>query len=494
MKTANPRSGSVPVKSSLLFLCGLMSVVFCSAESFSLDLGGGVSLELIHVRAGDFQQGSPVSEPKRGTDESQRWVTLSRDFYLGKHAVTRAQFERFVADTHYRTEAEIGTSGGYGWDGTRLKQAKQYDWRNPGFPQTADHPVTLVTYSDAMKFCEWLRNKTGRAFTLPTEAEWEYACRAGATTAWHNGDAEDQARAIAWFKSLAQFTTHPVSSVRSNAWGFYIGGNVYEWCRDWYAPYPEGQVKDPLQNNSNLSDKPRRVLRGGSWLREVQHTRSAARYRNDPASRNADNGFRVMSYENPLASSPMIPPVEKVDEPLPPAQVREPARPIEPPPQRPRTELHLRHTVGFGLALFPLLFIIGVGLFLLIILAKILRSVFQAGPPALSRNASQPVSRSFSSIIGQDGFWMHADPSLIGSTIGYAFWFENQRRQGEVIFQPDRQGQQFIYTGSSPEQVEILGVVDSEASQEATDIQEDSTVDSIPPTITPSRSRFPSAY
>jgi formylglycine-generating enzyme required for sulfatase activity len=493
MNTALPNSWSAHLRTGLLLVCGLFGILRSShGEALSLKLGDDVTLELIHVPAGKFQQGSPVSEPKRGTDESQRSVTLARDFFLGKHSVTRAQFERFVAETGYRTEAERGTSGGFGWDGTSLRQAKQFHWRNPGFTQMPDHPVTLVTYSDALKFCEWLRNKTNRSFQLPTEAEWEYACRAGSTTAWHNGDVEAQAGVIAWFKPRALFTTHPVSSLQPNAWGFHIGGNVYEWCRDWYAPYPEGPVSDPLQTNPNLSDKPRRVLRGGSWLREVQHTRSAARYRNDPASRNPDNGFRVMTYENPLVSSTTTPPVEMADAPARPAQARSPLQ-TTPPVDQP-VPLPMRRTVGFGLALFPLMIMVTLGFFFLLILSKLLKSVFQVGPPALPAPPSQPVSTSFSSIVAKDGFWMHADPSLVGTTIGYAFWLHNQRQQGQAVYQPDDQGRQFIYTGSSPDQVDILGVVNSEVALEATDVEDDPGGQLVPPLVVPDNSRFPSAY
>jgi formylglycine-generating enzyme required for sulfatase activity len=206
-----------------------------------------------------------------------------------------------VSATDYRTEAESGPSGGYGWDGTALKQDRQYNWRNPGFDQQDEQPVTTVTYADAQAFCDWLSRKTKRQFSLPSESQWEYACRAGTTTAWHNGDDESRVKEIAWFKPIAENATHPVGLVHPNPWGIYIGGNVFEWCQDWYAPYPARAVTDPVQTNMNLSDKPRRVLRGGSWLQESRFTRSAARYRNDAHSRNADNGFRVMTWPEPPA-------------------------------------------------------------------------------------------------------------------------------------------------------------------------------------------------
>jgi formylglycine-generating enzyme required for sulfatase activity len=262
--------------------------------ALSLDLGQQVSLDLVLVKHGSFQMGSPTGEPKRGTDETQRTVTITRDYYIGRCPVTLAQFDRFISETQYRTEAEAGSSGGFGWDGSKLKQDRGFSWRDTGFEQHGDQPVTTVSWADALEFCHWLSRKTSRSISLPSEAQWEYACRAGTTTAWHNGNEPTTAGEIAWFKPRAQNTTHPVDSLQPNAWGLYIGGNVNEWCRDWYAPYAAGPIADPEQTNSSLSDKPRRVLRGGSWLREVQHTRSAARFRNDPGSRNADNGFRIV--------------------------------------------------------------------------------------------------------------------------------------------------------------------------------------------------------
>ncbi|MCW5837204.1 MAG: SUMF1/EgtB/PvdO family nonheme iron enzyme, partial [Labilithrix sp.] len=269
-----------------------------SEDDDSLDLGG-VSVELRRIPKGTFRQGSPATEPGHEADESLRDVTISRSFWLGKYPVTRAQFSRFVTETRFVTDAEKGHNGGFGWDGKALVQRKDFTWRHPGFRQRDEDPVALITFNDATAFVAWASRKSGRRVRLPTEAEWEYAARAGTTTAWYGATREDEALALGWFKPNATSTTHPVGQKLPNAFGLFdMGGNVYEWCRDVYAPYTPGDVVDP-ENSARYKNEPeRRVLRGGSWLRSPKRGRSAARHRNPPGSRNADNGFRIAVDED----------------------------------------------------------------------------------------------------------------------------------------------------------------------------------------------------
>jgi formylglycine-generating enzyme required for sulfatase activity len=279
------------------------------AKPITLNLGNNVVMELDEIAKGSFRQGSPAEEKNRGPEETLRQVTLSRDFYLGRYPVTVGQFRQFVSETSYRTEAETAAAGGLGFDGEQLVQRKDFTWKSPGFPQTDDHPVCLVTWNDAQEFLRWLSRKTGRACTLPSEAQWEYACRAGAATPFYNGATETDLADMAWYKTNAGKGTQPAGRKKPNAWGLYdMNGNVRQWCQDLFSPYAPLPVTDPIMLQVPSGDRPRRVLRGGSWMRDAAGCRSASRYRSDPGRATAENGFRVLI----LADAPPIPAERKL--------------------------------------------------------------------------------------------------------------------------------------------------------------------------------------
>ncbi|WP_367872126.1 formylglycine-generating enzyme family protein [Luteolibacter sp. Populi] len=438
------------MKAPLLGLTLCLIACSCPAAEpvLKLDLGNGVGLDLVLIPAGGYVQGSPADEAGRASDETQRIARISHDFYIGRSAVTRAQWERFIAETRYKTESEVGSSGGYGWNGRALEQRKDFTWKNPGFPQTPDHPVSLLTFPDAQAFCAWLEKKTGRKVTLPTEAQWEYACRAGTTGPWHGEDAY----ITGWHKENAGDGTRPVGSKPPNPWGLFIAGNVSEWCLDWYGPYPEGPATDPLQQNPNLSDKPRRVLRGGSWLRGVSNTRSAARYRADPRSRNADTGFRIVCGLEAAQVAQVTPPVEvessgRMGQDPPPAD--------NPPPSR-QTPAFPESGGSTGVALVKGLacILIPFAIIFTLIRRALRRKQDQAPPPPpsdsfLRRTPGGSVVRKV-----DDGFWVHGDwPEGTPLTLRYVV--AGVALVQEILYRPGSGGQ-FVYTGNTPDTISVL--------------------------------------
>jgi formylglycine-generating enzyme required for sulfatase activity len=496
------------LQNSLILLVGL-SVLHAESEptALHLDLGNGLPLDLGLVHPGTFQQGSPADEPQRAADETARTVTLTRPFYLGKFPVTRGQFARFVSESRYRTEAEAGVSGGFGWDGAKLAQRKEFTWKNPGFAQTDDHPVTLVTFNDARAFLAWLSKKTGRAFSLPSEAQWEYACRAGSTSAFPNGADAAQLDAIAWFRGNSGNGTRPVGAKALNSWELGdLPGNVYEWCEDWYAPYAEGPATDPLQTLSNLSDKPRRVLRGGSWLKDAPACRSAARYRNDPASRNADNGFRVMTFDlaaaapiHPLQTGnlpPATPPEFRVEADRSPANETRPsdfaAAEADEAPIRPARPLVRPLALVGVLGVF--IAILGALGFLAVRAAR--RFADRGGTgimPGESRVRSSGSSGPIRTRIVDDGFWIESNMLSDGAILDCRYSAEGQQHQSSVTFN-GAPGGQFVFTGSRPSSV---AVVVQPGSVPSSDLTSAAFLGSQLPVQPPPRQRFrgdPSAY
>ena len=253
-----------------------------------------INVELVWVAPGTFIQGSPETELGREPDEIQHRVTISKGFYIGKYPITVEQFQSFVNQTRYKTEAERGTSGGFGWNGQDLVQSPEFDWRNPGYPSSKSHPVTIITLEDAQAFCKWLSSKSKMKVQLPTESQWEFACRAGSGERTYAGDTDEHIDEIAWTKVNA-LGAQSVGGKRPNSLGIFdMCGNVSEWCLDIYGKYPATNQTDPVATVPDAGEKPRNVLRGGSWNRDRRRARSAARFRSDPKSRNADIGFRIV--------------------------------------------------------------------------------------------------------------------------------------------------------------------------------------------------------
>ena len=241
-------------------------VVITGGESRANHRVDDLELELIWVKPGTFKMGTAHDDPDRHkSDGPLRRVTLTRGFWLGKTEVTQAQYE-----------AVTGTNP------SALKSAG---------PRA---PVERVSWIDAMAFCRKLTEREraagrlpeGFAFTLPTEAQWEYACRAG-TTGAYPGEPD----AMSWHAANSGDTTHPVATKQPNAWGFHdMAGNVLEWCLDWYEPaYPPGPATDPAGPRRGYY----RTARGGSWRTPVEIGRSAVRAGGSAGRQDYTLGFRV---------------------------------------------------------------------------------------------------------------------------------------------------------------------------------------------------------
>ena len=258
---------------------GNKKLFFCSKgesenKNFTIPLSDTVDLDMIWIEPGTFIMGSPEDELGRYDDEVQHEVTLTRGYWLGKYAVTQAQYEVVMES-------------------------------NPSWYKGADLPVEQVTWDEAKEFCEKLtaiekaagRLPQGYEYSLPTEAQWEYACRAGTTTALNSGKNLTSATEcpnvdeVGWYKYNSDNVTHPIGQKKPNAWGLYdMHGDIWEWCLDCYGDYPASSVTDPVVSSG---DESIRIIRGGSWYYDAKYCRSAYRGSNYPSSADRDGGFRL---------------------------------------------------------------------------------------------------------------------------------------------------------------------------------------------------------
>ena len=262
-----------------------------------------IGMKLVLIPKGTFTMGAPVSEVGSEDDEQQHQVTIGKDYYLAIHEVTQAQYKKVTgrnpSQFNGHVLAERIPAKKHPVTGRTIKEARIVP------KDTSSFPVDSVTWDDAVYFCERLSNlpeekKAGRVYRLPTEAEWEYACRAGSKTPFIFGDSETTLNNCAWYRQNSRenggsHRPHPVGTKNPNAWGLFdMHGNTSEWCHDWYDDYPHGAVSDPKGPSSgsdSLGDG--RVLRGGSYRREAKDCRSAARDSCSPSYRSQSNGFRV---------------------------------------------------------------------------------------------------------------------------------------------------------------------------------------------------------
>jgi formylglycine-generating enzyme required for sulfatase activity len=228
--------------------------------------------ELVQIKAGTFSMGSADTDASASPQEKpQHQVTITQDFYIGKTEVTNAQFCSFLNDgydAYYTTQYAIVKDGS-------------------NFIPTAgkeNHPVVNVSWNTAMTYCDWLSDKTGDAYTLPTEAQWEYACRSGTTTKYYWGD-----QYVGGNANYNTAGTTPVGSYPPNAWGLYdMSGNVWEWCADNYQAYSAGAVTDPLVDLGYTA----RVVRGGGWNVDPTAKENSLR----PAYRNSADASNTLPY------------------------------------------------------------------------------------------------------------------------------------------------------------------------------------------------------
>lgn len=240
------------------FFTNAMGMKFVLIPSGSFMMGSGISVKETIRQFGLSKQHYEGEHP-------QHKVTISRPFYLQSTEVTQGQWQKVMGNnpSHFKHRGE-------------------------------NCPVESVSWHDAQEFIKRLNEIEGTdEYRLPTEAEWEYACRAGSTTRFCFGDDAQMLGEYAWYYNNSKGRTHLVRQKKPNTWGLYdMHGNAWEWCQDWYGPYPKGHVTNPKGPSSG---EDRRVSRGGSWCYGVSHIRSAIRIKLNPNMHNTFGtfGFRV---------------------------------------------------------------------------------------------------------------------------------------------------------------------------------------------------------
>jgi formylglycine-generating enzyme required for sulfatase activity len=263
----------------------------------SKDFTNTIGMKLVYIPPGSFTMGSSPEEIDRAlkltgrnwdegcikSEGPQHEVEITQGFFMGNTEVTFGQFRQFVDEAKYN----VGDDR----------------WKKPGWEQTDNHPVVFVDWNNAVAFCQWLSKKEGKKYRLPTEAEWEYCCRAGTKTRYTFGDNEEDLGSHAWFGANAANKAQPVKKLKLNPWKLHdMHGNVWQWCQDVYDPnyYKSRPPKDPTGPGADGE----RVFRGGSWADTPERCRSASRSHGVPGDRHGFLGFRViLEVHEPVTNS-----------------------------------------------------------------------------------------------------------------------------------------------------------------------------------------------
>jgi formylglycine-generating enzyme required for sulfatase activity len=251
------------------------------------EITNSIGMKLVRINPGTFTMGSTKDEDEKPEHE----VEITKAFYMGVYTVTQAEFKKVMGynPSYFSQDGEGKTGVTYGVKPAGGKAKVPAD--------TSKFPVENVSWEEAKEFCEKLTKEEKskrREYRLPTEAEWEFACRAGTRTKYHSGEDEDDLKKVAWYTANSDSRTHQVGTKDANAWGLHdMHGNVWQWCADCYAKdyYRKSGKEDPKGPESGTS----RVLRGGSWFidDDARKCRSASREFSDPGIRDHVNGFRV---------------------------------------------------------------------------------------------------------------------------------------------------------------------------------------------------------
>jgi formylglycine-generating enzyme required for sulfatase activity len=269
VKSAPEKPRTVSRATMVTFSLILVNVFIACVWSYNSQAGNvqkeitnDLGMSFVYIPSGAFTMGSPTDELGRNDDETQHQVTLTKGFYMQTTEVTQGQWQAVMGN-------------------------------NPSQFQDCgdDCPVEKVSWDDAQAFIKRLNAKdNANKYRLPTEAEWEYACRAGTDNQFSFGDNVNQLGEYAWYRENSNERTHPVAQKKPNPWGLFdMHGNVWEWCQGWYGDYPSGSLTDPKGPSWGAS----RVLRGGSWIDFPSYLRSAVQIAYHPTGSDNIVGFRL---------------------------------------------------------------------------------------------------------------------------------------------------------------------------------------------------------